>query len=155
MMHKLYKLRRRVQDEKGFTLIELLVVILIIGILAAIAIPSFLGQRAKGQDATAKTTVKTAQTAMETWFTDNQNYTVAADGAELKVIEPTLNDLNGGTLSVDGGEGGYTVSFVNDDKGTGNTFSVVRADDGAVTRGCEKVKEGGCKVEGEGTTGTW
>ena len=62
----LRKLRERAQDEQGFTLIELLVVILIIGILAAIAIPSFLNQRSKGTDAEAKTDLKTASEAMET-----------------------------------------------------------------------------------------
>ena len=72
--HMLNKLRSRAQDEKGFTLIELLVVILIIGILAAIALPAFLGQRSRAQDTEAKSAVREAQTAMETFYTDNQNY---------------------------------------------------------------------------------
>src|SRR3954447_20429913 len=74
----LHKLSRRAQDEKGFTLIELLVVILIIGILAAIAIPAFLNQRAKAYDAAAKSNLKTAQTAEESYATD-QNGTYATD----------------------------------------------------------------------------
>ena len=64
----------REQDEAGFTLIELLVVIIIIGILAAIAIPVFLNQRKKAVDASIKSDLRTAATALETYFTDNQSY---------------------------------------------------------------------------------
>ena len=87
----LHKLRTRAQDEKGFTLIELLVVILIIGILAAIALPAFLNQRTKAQDTEAKSKARTAQTALETYYVNEQTY-VGADLATLQGIEPSLND---------------------------------------------------------------
>ena len=72
----------------------LLVVVLIIGILAAIAIPSFLGQRDKAQDASAKSQARTAQTAMETCATDNNGKYTGCDLTKLKAIEPTLTDAN-------------------------------------------------------------
>ena len=106
----------RAQDEKGFTLIELLVVILIIGILAAIALPAFLNQRAKAQDSEAKSNVRTAQTAMETFYTDTQDYS-GATNAKLVAIEPALAERQGLTLSALTATG-YTVAVTsksNDD----------------------------------------
>ena len=96
----LSKFRRRAEDEKGFTLIELLVVILIIGILAAIAIPSFLNQKGKANDAAAKSQARTAQTAAETYGTDNNGYAAHDSSRSLQTIESTLNDTSSATLSV-------------------------------------------------------
>jgi type IV pilus assembly protein PilA len=150
----LHKLRRRIQDEKGFTLIELLVVILIIGILAAIAIPAFLNQRGKAYDANAKSDVKTAQTAMETYGTDHDgDFTNAGTGATgwttLKGIEPTLADANGTVNSAD--TTGYKVSVTAKGPGSGtNTYSITRQSDGTVLRTCVTAGTGGCS-----STGSW
>ena len=67
--------RRTLAQERGFTFVELLIVILIIGILAAIAIPNFIGQRNKGSDATAKSYVRAVATAEEAYLVDKDTYT--------------------------------------------------------------------------------
>jgi type IV pilus assembly protein PilA len=83
------RLRRRAREQKGFTLIELLVVVIIIGILAAIAIPVFLGQRGKANDAGAESALRNSATAMETFYTDGQTY-VGGNAAALGAIEPSV-----------------------------------------------------------------
>jgi type IV pilus assembly protein PilA len=141
----LRKLRQRMESEKGFTLIELLVVILIIGILAAIALPAFLGQREKAQDTEAKTAARTAATAMKTYYTDNQTY-VGATPAELVKIEPSLAQGQGSTLAVTGlAQEAYTVTVTSK---TTNTFSVVEAA-GTANRTCTTAAKAGCPTGGK------
>jgi len=150
----LRKLRERTQSEKGFTLIELLVVILIIGILAAIAIPSFLNQRSKGNDAEAKSTAVTAAQAVETCATDNNGSYASCNKAAIVAIEPTLNDA-GARLTVSGlAANTYTVAVVSNRDAGAATFSLARAAGGTTTRTCATgtADKGGCSAQ---TGGTW
>ena len=138
------RLRVRAQSESGFTLVELLVVMLILGLLAAIAIPAFFNQRTKAQDAEAKTTVKTAQTALETFATDNNGSYASATRGALKTIEPTLSSASTGagamsTFTV--AASSYTITVTS---ASGNTFTINRASDGSLTYPCTTGGSGGC-----------
>jgi len=131
-------------EESGFTLVELLVVMLILGSLAAIAVPSFLNQRDKARDAEAKAGARTAQTAMETYAIDNGgSYAgAAADGGDLKGIEEILIDF---TVTVASTDDTYTLRV---DSDTGNYFTISRAASGIVALDCQARGEGGCPADG-------
>ena len=150
----LRKLRERAQSEKGFTLIELLVVILIIGILAAIAIPSFLNQRSKGNDAEAKSTAVTAAEAAETCATDNNGSYANCDKAAIVAVEPTLNDA-GARLTVPTHTATtYGITVASNRDGGAVTFSLARAANGTTSRTCAvggTADKGGCSATPAGT----
>jgi type IV pilus assembly protein PilA len=146
----LHRLRQRLSNEEGFTLIELLVVILIIGILAAIAIPAFLSQTSKANDAAAKTQVGTLQTTMETYAAENNGSFTGATLTKLQAIEPTLKDKSTAEakeVTPEAGGEGFIVE--SEAKGSKDVYKLENKK-GEIKRECTPVGKGGCSA-----SGTW
>lgn len=142
-MPRIAILKTDVREERGFTLIELLVVVLIIGILAAVAIPSFLSQREKAYDAGAKTLVTSAQNVAEVIGTDNDGEYKKVGLGEIhayeKAIPTTEVTAAGGAWlttaeSVGGSFSGYKVTATA--AHTGSTYTIERSEVGQVSRSC-------------------
>jgi type IV pilus assembly protein PilA len=120
------------------------VVILIIGILAAIAIPMFLNQKHKGDDAEAKSAVVTAAKAIEACATDDGGDYSNCDESAILAIEPTLNDASARLNVTPNGNTGYTV-VVESTRGPAVTFTLIKSS-GGTERRCTigSQENGGC-----------
>lgn len=174
----LQRLRHRAQGQEGFTLIELLVVILIIGILAAVAIPAFLNQKGKANDANVKADISSAQTAEETFFTNGQLYsstnsdltsiessltqafgTVASGGDAMSLAAPAPAVSMGNTNSTSPAPTNANSYVITATSKSTVQYALVHNSDGTLSRVCtvpSGINAGGCKpTTGTSGTGTW
>jgi prepilin-type N-terminal cleavage/methylation domain-containing protein len=141
--------RRLGAGEDGFTLVELLVVVFIIGLLAALGLSSFLGQRGKAQDADAKQTMRTAAHAIQIFHMDHDTFDARV--SDLTAIEPSLASAR--NLVVNGTARTYDLSV---DSASGlNTFSLERHADGSIVRSCTRPGQAGCDEAPDDTGSRW
>ena len=148
------KLRERMANrEEGFTLIELLVVMLIIGILAAIAIPTFFNQRNKASDSSAKEMAHTSQVAVETLATDNNGSYASASPANLNAIDSSILTAAGTPAkpyasAASGTVNSWTLTVTSP---TGNAFTIAKSSAGVLSYTCTVPAgndRGGCPSSG-------
>jgi type IV pilus assembly protein PilA len=130
--------------QEGFSLIELLVVILIIGVLAAIALPAFLGQREKGQDASAKSAARNLVSGMESFYASNKTYQGAENDDDVKKIGVLGNGDGQASVEASGSNSYIVVGH----SASGNKFFITKSGS-TVNRTCEDTNKGACPSNGK------
>lgn len=135
--------------EHGFTLVEILVVILVIGILAAIALPNFLGEGTKAHDAEAKSHARNLAGEMEACWRSANGYN-ACDGTALAGTGLPIGSTPGTVRVVSTTNDGYELESLSEGKtgGTNHVFRLRHNVGGVYDRRCTPLGEGGCRVNG-------
>ena len=145
--------RERIEGERGFTIIELLVVILIIGILAAIALPAFLGHKDRAEDAVAKSTARVLVTHVESCFATNEDYRQCDEEADLLRLEVDWGTGPTQASVTDSDRLSYEIQAVSKSSlgGSPHVFTIAKdTRTGVITQTCEPAGYGGCPA-----SGTW